>query len=288
VTSLGAQALAYAARGWPVFPCKPGAKVPAIPSAHPKSDPLRGECTGECGRQGHGFHDATTDGAVIRAWWQRWPAANVAIRTGAPAIDVLDVDRKPDGDGFAAYNRVKRAGLLSGAGGLVLTRSGGLHVYFAGTGQECGRLPAGHLDFKAAGGYVLAPPSFVEADATGPAGLYKLIEERPTDARLDWQAIRRLLDPPPVAPPPRRRAVTGKSFDGVIRYLSGLQDGQQRWRQIYWGACRAAELIAAGKLAEHEAREALMEAAQANGYVADHGEHQAARKIDRGLRDGAQ
>ena len=53
-----------------------------------------------------------------------------------PAVDVLDVDIKPDGSGFAAFNRVKRAGLLTGASGLVRTRSGGLHVYFAGTAQR--------------------------------------------------------------------------------------------------------------------------------------------------------
>jgi hypothetical protein len=286
MTGVLGQALAYAARGWPVFPCKPAAKVPAIPSAHPEGDPQRGVCTGECGRQGHGFHDATTDPGTIRAWWQRWPAANVAIATGSPAVDVLDVDVKPDGNGWAAYNRLKRAGLLAGARAMVRTRSGGLHVYFTGTQQGCGKLAAHHLDFKASGGYVLTPPSFVAADDRGPAGTYELLDQRDAAGRLNWQAACRLLDPPPAAPP-RRRVMTGKSLDGVARYLSGLQDGQQRWRQLYWGACRAAELIAAGKLGEAEARDALMEAARANGYAADHGEREALRKIDRGLRDGA-
>ena len=46
---------------------------------------------------------------------------NVAIATGAPGPDVLDVDVKPDGSGFAAFNRLKQAGLLTGARALVRT-----------------------------------------------------------------------------------------------------------------------------------------------------------------------
>src|ERR1700722_901087 len=124
-------ALRYALAGWPVFPCKRRLKVPAIPAAHPPQHP----CRGECGREGHGFHDATTDPDVIRAWWARYPRANIGIATGAPGPDVLDVDARPDGNGWAALNRLKRAGLLTGARALVRTRSGGLHVYFAGTAQ---------------------------------------------------------------------------------------------------------------------------------------------------------
>ena len=117
-----AAALAYAAAGWPVFPCKPDQKAPDT---------------------AHGFKDATTDPAVIRRWWRPWPDRNVAIATGAPGPDVLDVDVKPDGSGFPAFNRLKRAGVLAGARALVRTPSGGLHAYFAGTGQPCGRLPCG-------------------------------------------------------------------------------------------------------------------------------------------------
>ena len=93
------RALAYASRGWPVFPCQPGSKEPATR---------------------HGFHDATTDPDQIRSWWQRQPDANLAIATGVPGPDVLDVDQHGQaGSGYAALSRLKRAGLLDGAGAIV-------------------------------------------------------------------------------------------------------------------------------------------------------------------------
>jgi Bifunctional DNA primase/polymerase, N-terminal len=212
-------ALRYAGYGWPVFPCKPGSKEPATI---------------------HGFHDATTDLALITAWWSRVPAANVAIATGAPGPDVLDVDVKPDGTGYPALNRLKRAGLLSGGVALVSTRNGGLHVYFPGTLQPCGRLPRLHLDLKAAGGYVLAPPSTVPTDDWAPngTGRYELLDHRGADGRLDWAACRRLLDPPRPAPPRDRR--TSGGIGSLAGWLSRQQQGNRN-HGLYWAACRAVE-----------------------------------------------
>ncbi|MGO9079903.1 MAG: bifunctional DNA primase/polymerase [Streptosporangiaceae bacterium] len=241
-------AVAYAARGWPVLPCRPGRKVPNTVN---------------------GFLDATTDAAVIRAWWTDHPRDNVAIATGAPAIDVLDVDVKPSGTGFPAYQRVKRAGLLAGALALVRTRSGGLHVYFAGTGQGCGRLPRHHLDFKASGGYALAPPSFVDADDSGPSGLYELLDERQSTARLDWQAVRNLLDPPAARCP--RRPVRDGDSAALVAWVAALAEGNRN-AGLFWAACRAdgdpdvldqlaAAAVSAG-LPEPEARRTIASAAR--------------------------
>lgn len=230
-------ALSYASRGWPVFPCQPCGKAPAIPSPHPEGSRERETCSGGCGLDGHGCNDATTDPDVIRAWWRPRPMRNVAIATGHPAPDVLDVDVTPAGSGFAAFNRLKQAGLLTGALALVKTRSGGLHVYFAGTAQGCSKLPRHHLDFKAAGGYVIAPPSYVDADSRGPGGHYQLLDEREATGRLDWQAVRRILDPPrPV--PPRPRAGTGTA--GLAAWVAEQAEGNRN-DGLFWAACRIAE-----------------------------------------------
>lgn len=203
------QALAYAAAGWPVFPCKPGGKAP---------DTV------------HGFKDATTDPEVIRRWWLAGPDRNVAIATGAPGPDVLDVDVKPAGSGWAAFNRLKAAGLLTGARALVRTPSGGLHAYYAGTGQLSGRLVRHFLDFKAAGGYVVAPPSVVGGRP------YELLDKRQADARIDWQAARRLLDPPQPVPRPGRGAGSG----ALVAWVATLAEGNRN-AGLYWAACRMAE-----------------------------------------------
>ena len=72
-------ALAYATRGWAVFPLKPGGKAPLT---------------------AHGFKDATTEAGRIRAWGAEHPSANVGLCTGsASGLVVLDVDRHGKGDG---------------------------------------------------------------------------------------------------------------------------------------------------------------------------------------------
>lgn len=81
------QALAYASTGWPAFPCKPDSKEPDT---------------------AHGFKNATTDPDTIRAWWQRRPDRNVAIATGTPGPDVLDVNVAAEGNGWGAFSRLKR------------------------------------------------------------------------------------------------------------------------------------------------------------------------------------
>ena len=216
------QALAYAQRGWPVFPCQPGGKGPATR---------------------HGFHDATTDSELIRLWWRRMPDANVAVATGTPGPDVLDVDyHGAAGNGFAALNRLKRSGLLDGCGTMVATPGGGLHAYFAGSEQASRRLPRQHLDFRSHGGYVVVPPSVVDGRP------YRLVSYRPPSAGLNWSAVTRLLEPErqrsydlPVAEPADLNRLAG--------WVERLEEGNRN-SGLFWAACRAVEAGQSGLLDE--------------------------------------
>jgi len=150
-------ALAYVARGWPVFPCW-------WPLAS-------GRCAcgaRHCGDQGkhplgrlvpRGVTQATTDTALVRRWWDAYPRANVAIATGpAAGLLVLDVDeRAGGGDALAELERTH--GPLPD---MVRVQTGnGMHVYFTHPSEpvanRVGIRPG--LDVRGAGGYVIAPPS---------------------------------------------------------------------------------------------------------------------------------
>ncbi len=216
------QAQAYAAHGWPVFPCRPGSKEPGTM---------------------HGFHDATTDPDKITWWWRRHPDANVAIATGEPGPDVLDVDQHGRaGSGFAALNRIKRVGLTRHAGAIVSTPGGGLHLYFAGSAQRCGKLPRHHLDFKAAGGYVAAPPSRVNGRP------YLVVRHQAPTGGLDWGKVTALLEPG------RQESIRPTAVkDADLSHLASWVERQHEGNRndgLFWAACRAAETGDKAVLAE--------------------------------------
>jgi hypothetical protein len=134
-------ALAYARRGVPVFPCEPGGKRPLTYN---------------------GFWDATTEARRIRAWWGRWPAANVGVPTGRRSgLLVLDVD--PRDGGFESLAVLEREGGPRPETARARTGGGGVHVFFRYPAGETVRNSAGTLgsglDVRGEGGYVVVPPS---------------------------------------------------------------------------------------------------------------------------------
>jgi hypothetical protein len=206
------QALAYASRGWPVFPCMPGRKTPLTR---------------------HGFRDATTDERRITAWFGHRPDRNLAIATGAPGPDVLDVDQHgPAGNGYTAFARLTKAGLMNGAAAYVRTPSGGLHAYFRGSDQRNGHLPAHHLDFRSRGGYVLAPPSHVDGKP------YHLICTADADGGLDWAAVTALLEPQRQTVRPQPHPDPGRDLSHLARWVASQGEGNRN-AGLFWAANRA-------------------------------------------------
>lgn len=142
------QALAYAAQGWPVFPCIRGSKRPYIE---------------------HGFHGASREERTIRGWWQRWPVALIGMPTGAiTGRNVLDVDVKdPAKYGFDTLDELGFA--ILPVTPIAHTASGGIHLHFARTvairnttGAKGSRGIGPGLDWRGDGGYVILP-----ADGSG-------------------------------------------------------------------------------------------------------------------------
>ena len=215
------QALAFAARGYPVLPCQPGQKTPATR---------------------HGVRDATTDPDQITAWFGRHPDWNLAIATGAPGPDVLDVDQHGDaGNGYTAFARLRAAGLLDGARAYVRTPSGGLHAYFTGSDQHNGHLPGHHLDFRSQGGYVLTPPSQVDGKP------YQLVQALHGRGALDWDAVIRHLQPQRDPQRPRHPQAGRQDLSSLARWVASQAEGNRN-AGLFWAANRALDADPAADL----------------------------------------
>lgn len=151
-------ALAWAARGFPVFPLVPNGKEPAF--------------------EGSWFDISTTDPDIIRSYW-----TDPVLKTerdyniGMDCTDriVIDIDIKPGKDGYNEYMQ------LVGADGwntlTVRTPSGGYHLYFEG--QDCSNAPISpSVDVRSHHGYVVAPGSvtdFIEGRQS--AGTYEVVRD---------------------------------------------------------------------------------------------------------------
>lgn len=154
-------ALAYAHRGWAVFPCHH-----PVPSGCSCRSP---ECSSAAKhpRTRRGLHDATTHPEVIARWWRAWPQANVAIRTGANraagarGLVVLDVD--PLHGGETSLERLVAAHGPLPPTRLVRTGNDGVHLYFAHPGgtvpNSAGTRLGPGLDVRGDHVAPVAPPS---------------------------------------------------------------------------------------------------------------------------------
>ncbi|MDQ1250349.1 MAG: hypothetical protein QG597_4728 [Actinomycetota bacterium] len=307
-------ALGYAARGWHVFPLRPGDKRPAFP------DHSEDHCTGRdprCRRAGRHItweQRATTDPARIRAAWTRTPYG-IGIATGPSGLIVIDLDvPKPDADPLPP--EWARPGIVDGTDTWCLlaersghpvpldtytasTPRGGLHLYFTAPGGVPVRTTASTLaplvDTRAHGGYVAAPPSVLRPARDHPGGAYRLDDDTPPAPLPAWLAERLTPRQRPATGPVTVTLTTGSQLADTRRtaYLTAAVRRQldvvttategTRNRALYISATALGQLVAGGCLDSDDARGWLTDAATTAGLTAG----EITRTITSGMRAGA-
>ncbi|MEU2625746.1 bifunctional DNA primase/polymerase [Kitasatospora sp. NPDC007106] len=248
MTDLLRAVLGYADHGWKVFPLS--GKTPAIPRLHPKDDP----CRGECGSDGHGYHDATTDQDHLRAWWDRYPQANIGLPCLPNGLAVVDIDPRNGGNKTLAHLEGK-LGPLPGTL-MQITGGDGLHMVYRAPQQRLpGKLGPG-IDVKA-NGYIVVAPS-VHPDT---AGRYRWSGDgKFTHRPAPWPAVLLPRQQAPVVPrQPVRPGGERDTLAGLVHFVLEAQEGERNSR-LYWAACRALEVTREGRVSAAAVFAALVDA----------------------------
>jgi hypothetical protein len=237
VTSL-AEAAAFLAQQWPVFPCGADKRPVTL----------------------HGFKDAVTDPEAARRLFRAPGAALIGTPTGAVSnLAVVDLDLKEGGSGLewlaANQHRMPRTRRHQ-------TRSGGAHLLFnfpAGRRirNSASKIAPG-VDVRGDGGYIIVPPSdgYTIADDAMPVDMPAWL--------LD------LIDPPeaprasPVAPAPRPTNGDGTAYGlaALERECRAVANASPGTQEVTLNAAglKLGALIAGGELARGVALQSLITA----------------------------
>lgn len=265
-------ALAYAARGWHVFPCKPRGKTPIT---------------------AHGVKDATDNLDQVRAWWTATPDANIGLATGgASSVIVIDIDGRDAEERYGLMLHTHGApGTATCPDGASVRTGNGWHLYLAPprglTIRNSASKLAQGIDIRGDGGYVIAPPS------VHPSGRRYTWRDPVPDTGLPALAgaWARMLMPKPPAAPKRRHTPAEPGAAGTPYGLAALTSECEavaatgeggRNHRLNEAAFNAGTLIAAGELDLAHAIDQLAAAADTAGLPPNEAE----KTIASGLRAG--
>lgn len=217
--------LEYAARGWQVFPCHPGQKIPLTT---------------------HGVNDATSDIETIRAWNIRWPNANWALacgeRSGVYVIDV-DVDEEKGVNGWKTLETMPNLPETVCQN----TPRGGAHFLFKTDNPPRNKNSLFHgIDIRSNGYYIMLAPSihpngkvYVWADKKGPGDI-EMAEfpvafrpPAPSKAVMPWEKVVKTPKTAPSVP------VSTPIIERARLYLAECEpaiQGQAGHDKLLWAA----------------------------------------------------
>lgn len=273
--------LAAVDRGWPCFPLRPSAKLPAVDRWEQR---------------------AIRDPARVRAFLAQHPRANLGVACGPAGLLVVDCDAgKGDPPPEWALPGIRDGAdvlmeLAERLGGprwfdvvdtfTVSTPSGGSHYYFGVQESVTLRNTAGKLgwcvDTRASGGYVVAPGSMVDgrpytvlhdgAVRPAPSWLVRLLTERPTTGRDLFGHCRNKSNPTAYGEAALRAEVAR-----VLEAPVG-----QRNTTLNTAAYSLGQLVGRGDLNRSAVLSALLLAGQHIGL----GDAEAHKTVSSGLRSG--
>jgi putative DNA primase/helicase len=263
---MGQAAIAFARRGWFVFPCNDRNGQPLV-----KGDPgLDGKPIPKTG----GLHKATREEQQIDAWWRKWPRAQIGLNAGASGLLLIDFDPRTDrttteiidedtGEVLGEHveekvwtvDLLKAALMVEMGAGLPdtltsQTPSMGEHKFFLMPDGEPignrGNLPD-HIDVRGQGGYVIVPPSVrvgdLDSGGTKGPGPYTWlhgdwadpasIAPAPAELVAILRTPKKKGEPKAEKPAGQRRAgaralVAGDVDDDVRKYALAALDGECR------------------------------------------------------------
>jgi hypothetical protein len=263
-------ALAYAAKGWPVFPLEPRGKVPLG------------------GLAPRGFHNATCDPSIISNWWALRPDANIGVATGGVFGVALDVDPRDGGLDSIRALEAEHGDLPETL--IYETGSGGYHFLFEtvpGMGNGEGTLGPG-INVRGDGtGYIVAPPSVHPNGRRYKVAMDKVPVPMPSWLRAVIQGDRH-AEPYVAAGFTTETTAFGKVIlDRQTARLEATPVGEGRRRKaLMSSALVVGKFVAGGEIAEADGLAALLDAAKAITTDGKYSDAELRRHLVGGLQAG--
>lgn len=233
-------ALAYARRGWAMVPLIEGTKKPHIKTGRDHAEA------------------ATCDLDQVSAWWTRWPDSGIGVVCKSAGFLVIDVDDREE--------------FLALPGPFPLTcasvgREGRFSLWYRvppGVALPRSRDITEHVELKAAGSLVVAPPSLHPSGRryawdVGPSfmheGAFPVDPAMPAPWMLDAPECESAVIVSAVVDLKGAEATAegARRLRGMLRLLEESSAGD-RHKRLYWSARQARALHDAGHLTAEAAR----------------------------------
>jgi len=263
-------ALAAAARGWYIFPLRPGTKRPALHGE--RACPRTGGCA-----DGHLKWEqrATTDPDRIKAAWSRAPF-NVGMATGPSGLLVVDLDVPKDKSSSDAHGATTFGALCERAGHAVpdtyqvRTASSGMHLYFTAPPGIRLTNTAGSIaplvDTRAWGGYVVAAGSITDT------GAYEAVSGSVATPLPEW--LQTILKPTPARSTSPLRLPTVDANRAAMTALeaecAAVATAPDKQRNVTLNRCafKVGRFVAWGDIPRHVVEAAFQGAGETRGLTA--------------------